>query len=163
MMILREFKEDDKAQLVHILNEPEVVKYLSSKIPKPYTMQDAQWWISTGSKIGIVKAIECNGTLIGCIGADRGEFEYQRSAEIGYWIAKDYWRQGVATQAINELIPLIFKTTNIVRLFASVFSKNTASIRVLDKCGLQLEAIHKKAIYKDDKFYDNHVFSLLKT
>ncbi len=162
MITLREFKEEDTAQLTHILNEPEVVKYLSSKIPKPYTLQDAQWWISTGSKFGIVKAIECNGTLIGCIGADRGEFEYQRSAEIGYWIAKDYWRQGVATQAISELIPLIFTTTDIVRLFASVFSENTASMRVLDKCGLKLEAIHKKAIYKDGKFYDNHIFSILK-
>jgi len=162
MIILRKFKEEDKVQLSHILNEPEVIKYLSSKIPKPYTLQDAQWWISTGSKISIVKAIELNGTLIGCIGANRGEFEFQRSAEIGYWIAKDYWRQGVATHAINELIPLIFTTTDIVRLFASVFSENTASIRTLNKCGLKLEAIHKKAIYKDGKFYNNHIFSILK-
>ena len=113
--------------------------------------------------MGIVKAIEFNGSLVGCIGAQRGEFEYQRSAEIGYWIAKDYWKQGIATQAINALIPLIFSTTDIVRLFAAVFSENTASMQLLTKCGFELEAVHKQAIYKDNQFYDNHVYSLLKT
>jgi len=163
MIILREFKAGDKAQLLRILNEPEVIKYLSSKIPNPYTDQDAQWWISTGSKMGIVKAIEFNGSLVGCIGAARGDFEYQRSAEVGYWIAKDYWAQGIATQAINELVPLVFETTDIVRLFAAVFSANIASMGLLSKCGFELEAVHKREIYKDNEFYDNHVFSKLKT
>ncbi|MCJ8294637.1 MAG: GNAT family N-acetyltransferase [Colwellia sp.] len=163
MITFRDFDEGDTAQLLCILNDPEVVKYLSSKIPTPYTLENAQWWISTGSKIGIVKAIDFNGSLVGCIGAEQGEFEYQRSAEIGYWIAKDYWRQGIATQAINDIISLVFKTTDIVRLFASVFSKNTASMHVLGKCGFELEAVHKKSIYKNDKFYNNHVFSILKT
>jgi RimJ/RimL family protein N-acetyltransferase len=163
MITFRDFKEEDKAALLTILNEPQVVKYLSSRIPKPYTLEDAHWWIFTGSKIGIVKAIECNGTLIGCIGADRGVFEYQRSAEVGYWIAKDYWGQGFATHAIKQFIPFVFETTDIVRLFASVFSPNTPSERVLIKCGFKLEAIQKQAIFKEGEFYNSHLFSLLKT
>jgi RimJ/RimL family protein N-acetyltransferase len=140
-----------------------VVRYLSSKIPTPYTLEDAQWWVSTGSKIGIVKAIDFNGSLVGCIGAEQGEFEYQRSAEVGYWIAKEYWRKGIATHVINEIISLVFKTTDIVRLFASVFSLNTASMNVLVKCGFELESVQQKAIYKNDEFYNNHLFSILKT
>ncbi|WP_259368694.1 GNAT family N-acetyltransferase [Colwellia sp. BRX10-4] len=145
------------------MNDQEVVKYLSSKIPTPYTSEDANWWISTGSKMGIVKAIDFNGSLVGCIGAEKGKFEYQRSAEIGYWIAKDHWSNGIATQAVNEIISLVFNTTDTVRLFASIFSQNTVSMRVLGKCGFELEVVHNKAIYKDDIFYNNHVFSLLKT
>ena len=163
MITLRNFNEGDTSLLLSILNDQEVVKYLSSKIPAPYAPEDALWWISTGSKIGIIKAIEFNGSLVGCIGAEKGEFEYQRSAEIGYWLAKDSWRQGIATQAINELIQFVFETTDIVRLFASVFSQNTGSMRVLSKCGFELEAVHKKAIYKNDEFYNNHIFSILKT
>ncbi len=162
MITLRNFNEGDTELLLSILNDQEVVKYLSSKIPTPYTPEDAKWWVSTGSKMGIVKAIDLNGSLVGCIGAEKGEYEYQRSAEIGYWIAKDYWSQGIATQAINEITSLVFNTTDIVRLFASIFSQNTASMRVLDKCGFELEAVHNKAIYKNDEFYNNHVFSLLK-
>ncbi|MEP0355277.1 GNAT family protein [Paraglaciecola sp.] len=163
MITLRDFNEDDLAQLLCILNDPEVVKYLSSKIPTPYTLEDSQWWISTGSKIGIIKAIDFNGSLVGCIGAEPGSFEYQRSAEIGYWVAKEYWRKGIATHAINEMVSLVFKTTGIVRLFASVFSENTASLNVLEKCNFKLESVQSKAIYKNDEFYDNHVFSILKT
>jgi RimJ/RimL family protein N-acetyltransferase len=163
MITIRDFNEGDTEQLLSILNDHEVVKFLSSKIPTPYTPEDAKWWISTGSKMGIVKAIDFDGSLVGCIGAEKGEFEYQRSAEIGYWIAKDYWRQGIATKAINEIISLVFNTTDIVRLFASVFSHNTVSMRLLSRCGFELEAVHSKAIYKNDKFYNNHVFSLLKT
>lgn len=163
MITLRDFKEEDTSALLTILNEPKVVKYLSSRIPKPYTLEDAHWWVFTGSKIGIVKAIEYNGTLIGCVGADRGVFEYQRSAEVGYWIAKDYWGQGFATQAIKQFIPCVFETSDIVRLFASVFSPNTASERVLTKCGFTLEAIQKRAIFKEGEFYNSHLFSLLKT
>ncbi len=163
MITLRDFKEEDTSALLTILNEPKVVKYLSSRIPKPYTLEDAHWWVFTGSKIGIVKAIEYNGTLIGCVGADRGVFEYQRSAEVGYWIAKDYWGQGFATQAIKQFIPCVFETSDIVRLFASVFSPNTASERVLTKCGFTLEAIQKRAIFKEGKFYNSHLFSLLRT
>lgn len=161
MIILRDFNEGDTEPLLSILNNQEVIKYLSSKIPAPYTLEDAKWWISTGSRMGIVKAIDLNGSLIGCIGVEKGEFEYQRSAEIGYWIAKDYWRQGIATQAIKEMTSLIFNTTDVVRLFASIFSENIASMRVLSKCGFELEAIHAKAIFKNGKFYNNHIFNLL--
>jgi len=163
MITLRDFNEGDADQLLCILNDPEVIKFLSSKIPTPYTLKDAQWWISTGSKTSMVKAIEFNGSLVGCIGAEQGEFEYKRSAEIGYWIAKDFWRRGIATQAINEITSLVFNTTDIIRLFASVFSSNTASMHVLGKCGFELESVHKKSIYKNDEFYNNHVFSILKT
>jgi RimJ/RimL family protein N-acetyltransferase len=163
MIKLREFKQEDKSDLIRILNEAEVSKYLSSKIPVPYTSEDAHWWIHTGSKIGIVKAIEAEGQLIGCIGLNRGEFEYERSAEIGYWITKEFWRKGIATQSIDEIVSYAFETTDIVRVFGSVFSENLASMRVLDKCGFELEAIHKQAIYKNNRFYNNHVYSKLKT
>lgn len=163
MLTLRSFQQQDMERLVFILNEPDVVRYLSSKIPTPYTVEDAQWWISTGSQMGIVQAIELNGMLVGCIGADRGEFEYNRSAEIGYWIASDFWRQGIATQALNQFVPHVFDTTDIVRLFASVFSENIASMKVLTKCHFAHEATHKKAIFKDGKFYDDHIYSILKS
>jgi RimJ/RimL family protein N-acetyltransferase len=163
MITLRDFNEGDAEQLVCILNDPEMIKYLSSRIPTPYTLKDAQWWISTGSNTSMVKAIDFNGFLVGCIGAEQGEFEYKRSAEIGYWIAKDFWRRGIATHAINEITSLVFNTTDIIRLFACVLSTNKASMHVLVKCGFELESVHKKAMYKNDEFYDNHLFSVLKT
>ncbi|RKF18045.1 N-acetyltransferase [Alginatibacterium sediminis] len=162
MISLREFQLEDAPHLLRILNTPSVVKYLSSKIPYPYTEQDAQWWIVTGSKQGIVKAITVNGLFVGCIAASRGEFEHRRSAEVGYWISDDYWRQGIASQAMKDLSDLVFETSDIVRLFASVFSPNKGSMAVLAKCGFELESIQKMAIFKHDRFYNEHIYSLIK-
>lgn len=162
MIKLRTFLEQDAQRLEHILNDRHVTQYLSTKIPMPYTASDAHWWINQGSKQSLVYAIEIDNTLVGCIGINQGEFEYQRSGEIGYWLAKEYWRKGIMLQAINQVVAHVYNTTDIIRVFASVFSENIGSMGLLEKCSFTLEAIHKKAIYKDNQFYDNHIYVIQK-
>ena len=162
MIKLRTFKQKDKDKLLHILNDRNITQYLSTKIPEPYTSLNADWWISEGSNQSIIRAIEIDSELVGCIGVNQGEFEYARSGELGYWLAKEYWRKGIMVQAVNQVVTDIYNSTEIVRIFASVFSENIGSMKLLEKCGFELEAIHKKAIYKSNRFYDNHVFVKLK-
>jgi len=162
MIKLRPFQQSDIRPLLTYMNDPDIVRYLSSVIPFPYLEKHAQWWIDTGSQEGVTKAIEIDGKLVGCIGVTLGEFEYSRNGEIGYWLAKKYWGQSIIKQAINEIIPLVFDTTEITRIYASVFAENEASKKVLIKSGFELEAIHKQAVYKNEQFYDDYIFSLLK-
>jgi RimJ/RimL family protein N-acetyltransferase len=162
VVLLRDFIENDIDRLVSILNDELVTKFLSTKIPSPYTQEDARWWIEEGSNSPLVKAICLNGVLVGCIGVNRGEFEYQKSGEIGYWLAKKYWRQGITSVAIQQMTKQVFANTDIIRIFASVFSGNTASMNLLLKSGFKQEATLKKAIFKNDQFYDNHIFAKLK-
>ena len=163
MIELREFKIEDEELLVSYLNTESVTKFISAKLPQPYTKEAAAWWVSTGSKIGIVKAITKNGELIGSISAIIGEFERQKSAEIGYWIAQPFWGQGFGSQALAEFSKAIFQNTEIVRLYAPVFEGNTASARVLEKCGFKLEAVLEKAIYKNGLFYNEHHYALIRS
>ncbi|WP_448566611.1 GNAT family N-acetyltransferase [Thalassotalea ganghwensis] len=160
---LRNFEMADSQALVKILNDEQVVKFLSTKIPYPYTQEDAQWWIKDGSQTGLIKAITIKNELIGCIGVSRGEFEYQRSGELGYWLAPQYWRQGITKVAIERLCHELFSTTDIERVFACVFNENIASQRLLLKAGFEREAILRKAIFKNNKFYDNVIFAKLKS
>ncbi|WP_404389635.1 GNAT family N-acetyltransferase [Pseudoalteromonas phenolica] len=159
---LRDFQLSDKEKLLQVLNNPLVTQYLSSKIPSPYTEQDAVWWINEGSREGFVKAICYEGKFVGCIGVNPGEFEYQRCAELGYWLDSDYWRKGITSEAISLLVSDVFSNTDIVRIFASVFSPNIASKQLLLKSGFFPEAVLKTAIFKDGRFYDNHLFAMLK-
>ncbi len=161
MIRLREFQQKDSNALVAILNDNSVVRYLSSKIPYPYTEQDANWWISEGSKTGIIKAIELDGKCIGCIGVTPGEFEYSRNGEIGYWLAKEYWGKGIMKAAVGQLCQSVFESSEIVRIFAVVFADNQASKRVLLKSGFEQEAVLHKAIYKNEQFYDKYIFTKL--
>ena len=163
MITLRAFKQHDTFQIVTILNDQQVARYLSSKIPFPYTQADAQWWVNQGSKFGIIKAIEVDGLCVGCIGINPGEFEYSRSGEIGYWLSQQYWGQGIITQAIGLLTKEVFKSTNLNRIHAAVFAGNAGSMKALLKSGFNTEAILKQAIYKNGHYFDSHIFSMLKT
>jgi len=153
----------DETLLVKYLNNKQVVKYLSSKIPRPYTLEDAKWWIDVGSKDhAIVKSIEFNGVFCGVIGVYKQQHEYSHCAEIGYWLAQEFWNKGITSKALVEFTNLVFSTTEITRLYGSVFSPNQLSMKVLEKSGYTLEGILKKAIYKDGEYYDGHLFANVK-
>lgn len=158
MISFREYHENDIPLLLEYLNNTRVTEYLTSSIPQPYTENDATWWIREGSKEGIVKAVDYNGLFIGTVGVKPGLFESSRSAEIGYWFGEKHWGKGLATKAISSMTDTVFRTTEIIRLHAPVFSPNTASKRVLEKCGYHLESIQEKACFKHGALYDVHLY-----
>ena len=163
MIQLREYAERDIPLLVEYLNNSSVTKFLSSRIPQPYTIDNAHWWVSEGSKEGIVRAIEFNNIFVGTIGAQPGVFEHERSAEIGYWLAEPYWGKGIGTHALRMLTNEIFQITELVRLFAPVFQDNEASMRVLEKCGYRREGLLEKAAYKNGKYFNVAIYGSIKS
>ena len=50
MISLREYADSDLERLVQLANNENVSRYLVYTFPYPYTLQDAEWWIGTGSK-----------------------------------------------------------------------------------------------------------------
>ena len=75
MVVLKDYKEGDVEHLVTYLNKSEVTKYLTTRIPQPYTSKDAEWWVNDGSKTGITKAIEVDGEFAGTIGVSIGDLK----------------------------------------------------------------------------------------
>jgi [ribosomal protein S5]-alanine N-acetyltransferase len=74
--------------------------------------------------------------LIGTLGAfQRSESE----AEIGYSILPSWQRMGLATEATLAHIRYLFETTSLQTLIAHTFPHLTPSIRVMEKCGFQLD------------------------
>lgn len=162
MITLRSFAPADVPELVKLLNDEAVTRFLSTKIPQPYTPDDATWWVEEGSLLAMNRAIEVNGKLAGGIGVNRGEFEYARGGELGYWLGTDFWQQGIVSAAARQIITQVFEDTDIERLFATVFSGNQASMALLRKVGFAEEAVLQRAIFKNGQFYNSHIFSLLK-
>lgn len=159
MLELRKFEQKDEALLVSYLNDDAQIHFLSARIPQPYTNESAHWWVTVGSNIGVVYAIVKDGVFVGSISAIPGEFEKQRNAEVGYWVARPYWGKGIASEALQKFTQLIFESTNIIRLYASVFEGNLASAKTLQKCGYKLEAVLEKAIYKNGSIFNELHYS----
>ena len=55
--------------------------------------------------------------------------------EIGYHIAKDFTGKGFATEAVKAFLPAMAQKLNIKEVYGICLAENTASVRVLEKCG----------------------------
>ena len=162
MLELRKFEQKDEALLVSYLNDEAQTHFLSARLPQPYTSEAARWWVNTGSQIGVVYAITHNGIFVGSISAIPGEFEKQKTAEIGYWVAKPYWGKGIASEALQKFTELLFENADFIRLNVSVFEGNLSSAKVLQKCGYKLEAVLEKAIYKNGVVFNEMLYSKIR-
>jgi RimJ/RimL family protein N-acetyltransferase len=76
---------------------------------------------------GQVKTILFNGEVAGNIVC----FEQLGEREVGYWLGKEFWGKGIATQALKEFL----RTIETRPLYAHVAKHNIGSKRVLEKCG----------------------------
>ena len=85
------------------------------------------------------------------------------SAEIGYWLAEPFWGQGIATEAVRQLVEYTFYYFDIVRLYAEVFETNKASMRVLEKNGFYLEGVRRKAVFKNGLLMDDFIWVKLRS
>lgn len=162
MLTLRKFETTDEDLLVSYLNDETQTRFLSARIPQPYTQESARWWVETGSNVGINYAIVSKGVFVGTIGATLGEFEKQKTAEIGYWVARTYWSQGIASAALQKFTHLLFESTDLIRLYATVMEGNVASAKVLQKSGYKLEAVLQKAIYKNGSVFNELHYSMVR-
>ena len=107
---------------------------MTSRIPHPYTLIDADLWIASLGNDEFVRGVEHGGALIGAVGYIEGE---DREAEIGYWIGKPWWGYGFATEAARALVDHCFGPAGFVRLTCGHFIDNPASARVIAKLGFR--------------------------
>ena len=83
-------------------------------------------------------------------------------ARIGYTIDKGHYNQGYATAAVSDLTHTLFTHTDIERMEADCSVDNTASRRVLEKCGFRLVGIKRKYLVIHGQRVDHHYYELCK-
>jgi RimJ/RimL family protein N-acetyltransferase len=94
----------------------------------------AHWAKTLATDSALTWTVVSDGAVAGNIGcwADDGR------RFVGYWIGREFWGRGLATQALEELLDLV----DARPLHAHVATSNVASIRVLEKCGFVKVAEH---------------------
>jgi ribosomal-protein-alanine N-acetyltransferase len=103
-----------------------------------------------------------NDKLIGTGGYLWWSTEHSK-AEVGYVISDKYWNKGYMTEALKKILQFGFETMNLERIEARCFIKNTASERVMQKCGMKLEGILRSSLYIKGEFTDFKLYSILKS
>lgn len=164
-VLLRYLEEADIQKLAEYANNEKVSINLRDAFPSPYTTAHARQFIEMVNKQNpkTFFAIEYRGNYAGNISLSVGTDVYRNSAEIGYFIGEPFWNKGIATKAVNLMTRFGFDTLGLIRIYTGVFEFNTASQRVLEKCGFEKEAIFKCSITKKAKIYDEIRFAKIKT
>jgi RimJ/RimL family protein N-acetyltransferase len=147
---LRPYRLDDAAALCAVADNPNVARWMTRAFPSPYTLLDAQEWLAHATSGGPAHhyAVEAGGVLAGGIGYELRAGERGANAVFGYWLGEPYWGRGIGTDAARTLAGHALASGSVCRLEATVFVANTASARVLEKCGFALEGL-LRAYYLD--------------
>lgn len=164
--IIREWRLEDKNDLATMLNNKNILNNLRDGLPYPYTINDAEEYITAMLSADKTKtfafAIVVNDIVVGSIGVFRCDNIHSLTAEMGYYIGEPYWGKGLGTSAVKQICKFIFEHTNIIRIFAEPFAYNIASCRVLEKAGFQLEGILHSNAVKNGKILDMKMYALIK-
>ncbi len=164
IVTLQKLETQDAERIAYIANDHRISDNLRDYFPYPYTLQDAKAFLAleTAKKPRQNHGIYEDDRLVGICGVIPFDDIYRHSAEMGYWIGVAYWGRGIMSRALPQLIQYGFEAMNLHRIQAGVIASNTASIRVLEKCGMTKDGCLRDHVSKKEKFYDEHIYSILR-
>ena len=163
---IRKWELADAKDLAAALSNTKIQDNLRDGLPYAYTEQDGIDYISAmlsaDENDTFAFAITVEGKVIGSIGVFRQGNIHRQTAEVGYYIAEEYWGKGIMTEAIKQTCKYVFDKSDIIRIYAEPFAYNMASCRVLEKAGFQYEGTLRKNAVKNGKIIDMKMYSLLR-
>jgi RimJ/RimL family protein N-acetyltransferase len=159
--ILRPCRESDIESLVKHIGSAAVARDTSA-IPHPYTAEHAREWLQSEERSGENQfAITVDAQVVGGIGLmplDRLPVS-AHAMEIGYWLGEAYWGRGMMTEAVRAVTEWGLAELKLVRIEASVYARNAASARVLEKAGFVYEGRRRARYFKEGEYIDGLMYA----
>lgn len=144
-LVLRQFTTDDVENLFDLDSDPQVMHFITGGrgTSREYIEQTLlPYWLKFYDES---PALGCWAAADGTTGEFLGWFHFRPGdghpddePELGYRLRKSAWGKGYATEASRALIDKGFTEFGVRRVLAETMSVNTASRRVMEKCGMRL-------------------------
>jgi [ribosomal protein S5]-alanine N-acetyltransferase len=165
-LILRRINISDADDVFEFFSDKEVLKYHDIE---PFTTVERteklirNWHDRFKNKQGIRWGIatKSENIIIGTCGYRFWGKPYF-CAEVGYELAKPYWRQGIMTEVLKYIIPFAFENLQLNRIEATVMLENIASMNLLTSLGFIEEGILREFGFWKGEFHDLKLFSILR-
>jgi ribosomal-protein-alanine N-acetyltransferase len=139
---MRKLTRDDLGWLIALRTDPDVSKYLGgTRLQNPEKIAERlETYLKCYEKLGFGTCgmiWKQTGEMIGFSGLqpleDTGEIE------LGYSLAKEFWRMGIGYECASAWLRYGFETAGLERIVAIAVPENTGSWRIMEKCGMQYE------------------------
>jgi ribosomal-protein-alanine N-acetyltransferase len=156
----------DADALFRLVRDRDIAR--NTYIPSPYRHSDMTGFLEratedmgAGKQLLLTVRSLLSDEPMGLVGL---HFRYPQPfrAELGYWLGRRFWNQGIMTQAVKTVIAFAFETLKLHRLDVSHFEPNDASRRVIEKCWFRREGIEREAVRKQRRWLHIVKYGLLK-
>ena len=85
-----------------------------------------------------------------------------KSAHIGYWLAKQAQGKGITTRCCRVLFEYLFDDLELNRIQVNCNIENTKSRAIPERLNFQLEGIHRQVEWLNGEFRDWAIYAMLK-
>jgi RimJ/RimL family protein N-acetyltransferase len=126
---IREVESSDLETFYEHQLDPEAIR-MAAFVPRDKVAFDAHWKKILNSPQNTNRTIVADGQVAGYIAC----FPDGEHMEVTYWLGREFWGRGLATQALNRMLHLVVDRP----IFARAAADNIGSIRVLQKCGFKI-------------------------
>lgn len=143
-LLLRRFVPDDLDDLFALYSDPEVRRYFpEGTLTRDETREELEWFLNGHPRhpeLGLWATIHReSGRFIGRCGLLPWTIDGRFEIEVAYMLAKEFWGQGLATEAAQAIRDYGFTALDLPRLICLIDRDNAASIRVATKIGMTFE------------------------
>jgi ribosomal-protein-alanine N-acetyltransferase len=143
-LVLRRQVPSDLDDLWSLYCDPEITKYIpDAPRSREEAKEELEWHMNGHPRnpdLGLWASIQKEtGKFIGRCGLLPWTIEEQQEVEVAYTIAREYWGQGLATEAARGILQHGFERLKLARLVSLIEPGNIASQRVAEKIGMRFE------------------------
>jgi RimJ/RimL family protein N-acetyltransferase len=140
-LFIRPWQPDDRPAFTGLTYDAEVMKYVHGG--QPYAEEEVDEWFTRQAR-QLVEHDVCMGALIekssGRLVGIAGTQPLGTNLEIGWWLARDVWGRGYATEAGGAAMRHVLETLGHKRVVAIIHPDNEPSKRVVARLGMHYEA-----------------------
>ncbi|KAL4427459.1 hypothetical protein ABPG77_000748 [Micractinium sp. CCAP 211/92] len=162
---VRPARLEDAPAIAAALNDRSIWRNVRDRVPNPYTLSDAMQFLefACSQDPPCHFAVVVDGQAAGMVGLEPQRDVYCRSAELGFWLGRQHWRRGIASEAVAAVVCHGFTAhPHLHRIYAHCFAWNQGSQALLRKLGFVQDGRLRQAAFKDGQLVDELAFSLLR-
>ena len=159
-LVIKKPSEKHLNSLIKELNNWNISKWLI-EVPYPYSIDDAKYWVKKTKQDEYSFNIYLKNKLIG--GVSLSNQRENSKWELGYWIGEEYWGNGYAIEACENLISYFFSNTNNSIIYASHMKDNIKSKKIIIKLGFKLVSSGKKFSISRNEMVEDLNYELRKS
>ena len=155
----------DAPAMLDILSDEETVRYWGRPMmtelaqAESYTRENLRW-MEDGHCLYWSLEEKASKRMIGTCTLFRLDIDNRRG-EIGYLLNREYWQQGLMSEALECVIAYAFGELKLHRLEADTDPDNIASIRILERFGFQREGLFRDRWLINGRWCDSLMLGLV--